>query len=258
MIGDFNDILSNEEKLGGPLRLETSFQAFKIMLENCDMGEIGSSGNDFTWGGTRNNQWIQCKLDRGFGNPEWFALFPNVHQYFLKKLGSDHKSVLVKFTSDKEDFRGQFCFEKRWAEDPKFFYMIKRSWNVDNSAPTNTFIVIAANCRKAIKEWMRLSWSNSQTRINRLRAELTIQNETRIPCFTRMREIKKELIIAFRDEEIFWRQKSRKKWMHEGDINTKLFQATVKSARTKDAMQFLIDDSGIEQFSDREKRRCDG
>ena len=42
------------------------------------------------------------------------------------------------------------------------------------------------------------------------------------------------------------------------DINTKLFQATVKSARTKDAMQFLIDDSGIEQFSDREKRRCDG
>jgi len=47
------------------------------------MQELGSTGNNFTCGGTRNNQWIQCKLNRCFGNPSWISLFPNLYQWFL-------------------------------------------------------------------------------------------------------------------------------------------------------------------------------
>ena len=108
MIGDFNEILSNNEKRGGPLSVDSSFLPFRNLLATCDMSEVESSGNGFTWGGTRNNQWIQCKLDRCFGNPAWFSMFPTAHQWFLEKLGSDHKPVLVEFTQDKSFFREQF------------------------------------------------------------------------------------------------------------------------------------------------------
>jgi len=58
MIGDFNDIISNKEKIGGPTRVESSFQDFKVMLFYCDMHVLGSTWNSFSWGGTRNEEWI--------------------------------------------------------------------------------------------------------------------------------------------------------------------------------------------------------
>ena len=48
MIGDFNDILSNKDNLGGPSRLLSSFQPFKDKLSHCDMHELGGTGNSFT------------------------------------------------------------------------------------------------------------------------------------------------------------------------------------------------------------------
>lgn len=165
MIGDFNEILSNYEKLGGPLRVDSSFQSFKNFLAICDMYELGSSGNGFTWGGIRNKQWIQCKLDCCFGNPAWFSMFPTAHQWFLEKLGSDHKPVLVEFTEYKEFFRSQFRFDKRWAEDPSFLRMLTQAWNKDSAGTSSDFLLKAEQCKKAIQVWKKNCWSNSDWKL---------------------------------------------------------------------------------------------
>ena len=139
----------------------SSFQPFKDMLCNCDMHELGSSGNGFTWGGTRNAQWIQCKLDRCFGNSEWFTMFPNSHQWFLERLGSNHRPVLVKFVNDQELFRGQFCFDKRFAEDPHCAYAVLRSWNGGNSEGASSSMLRLIHCRKAVSRWKKHSDFNA-------------------------------------------------------------------------------------------------
>lgn len=68
MVGDFNEILNNEEKIGGPKRSDSSFMDFANMLKICDMAEIVGTGDPFTWAGQRYQKYIQCKLDRCYAN----------------------------------------------------------------------------------------------------------------------------------------------------------------------------------------------
>lgn len=72
MLGDFDQICSNDEKIGGHLREAETFREFNTTLEICDMLELKSQGNKFSWSGNRSVvrdgvrtiELIQCCLDK--------------------------------------------------------------------------------------------------------------------------------------------------------------------------------------------------
>lgn len=51
--GDFNDILNNAEKVGGPLRWEGSFVAFRSFVAQNGFWDVQHSGNSLSWRGTQ-------------------------------------------------------------------------------------------------------------------------------------------------------------------------------------------------------------
>lgn len=63
MIGDFNDLLSIEDKAGGALTSKSLMIEFKEALEDCNLIDLLLYGFGYTRTGTRGGELIQDKLD---------------------------------------------------------------------------------------------------------------------------------------------------------------------------------------------------
>lgn len=68
--GDFNDLIDNYEKDGGPQRAEGTFGDFSTFLSEGDLYDLRHSGNCFSWIGRRNEHLVKCRLDRALSNSE--------------------------------------------------------------------------------------------------------------------------------------------------------------------------------------------
>lgn len=71
LTGDFNELIDNSEKKGGPVRSEGIFGAFRSFLSESDLFDLKHSGNYFSCRDKRRSHLVCCRLDRSFSNPEW-------------------------------------------------------------------------------------------------------------------------------------------------------------------------------------------
>lgn len=107
-----------------------------------------------------------------------------------------------------------------------------------------------ANCRKAISRWRKTSDLNSHERIIRLKAAYEAEISKLHPSRVVMKSLKQQLAEAYKDEELFWRQKCREEWLRDGDCNTKFFHNVVKGRKVKNRILMLLDEYGNEHFSE--------
>ncbi|KAL0361134.1 UNVERIFIED_CONTAM: hypothetical protein Sradi_3797900 [Sesamum radiatum] len=76
-MGDFNEILYQQEKQGVSARALWQISAFRDCLSDCNLHDLGYQGSWFTWC----NRWesprtVRERLDRSCGNEGWSSLFP--------------------------------------------------------------------------------------------------------------------------------------------------------------------------------------
>ncbi|KAG8474642.1 hypothetical protein CXB51_031263 [Gossypium anomalum] len=75
--GDFNEIIYGFEKNRGLPRDERRMKIFHNVLADCQLMDMGFSGNWFTWKrGNLPETNIRERLDKGVANEEWMAMFP--------------------------------------------------------------------------------------------------------------------------------------------------------------------------------------
>lgn len=82
--GDFNEIIDNSEKVGGPMRAEGTFIDFRSFISECDLYDIKHAGYSLSWRGVRHTHVVKCILDIAMGNSAWTELFPKGRCEYLK------------------------------------------------------------------------------------------------------------------------------------------------------------------------------
>lgn len=94
---------------------------------------------------------------------------------------------------------------------------------------------------------------NARDKIQKCEIELEKTQSEVWPCLQKIRVLKKELAVAYREEEQYWHQKSRQKWLRCGNRNSGFFHASVNDNRSRKRIDKLKDHNGIFQRSEAAK-----
>ena len=169
LTGDFNDLLNNSEKDGGPARPESSFTDMRTFYSEGDLYDLQHSGDCLSWRGQRGDFLVRCRLDRAAANSHWAELFPNARSHYLTYEGSDHKPILSFFEPDKKKRRGLFRYDRRLKNNPEVKALVKQAWKNNPSITVNDRINLV---RSALIQWSKQQYQNSREQIEKKKEEL--------------------------------------------------------------------------------------
>ncbi|XP_027152118.1 uncharacterized protein LOC113752185 [Coffea eugenioides] len=127
--GDFNVIISPNEKRGGrPFRASEGLDLLTFM-EETEVFYVGFSGSSFTWCNNHHGRArIWKRLDRLLVNGECSELPSVVSVTHLVRHPSDHAPLRVSFTSRVDDKPHAFRFLNVWTSRASLLDVIRTTW----------------------------------------------------------------------------------------------------------------------------------
>ncbi|XP_038971604.1 uncharacterized protein LOC120104478 [Phoenix dactylifera] len=165
----------------------------------------------------------------------WVQCFPDYHFRHLPRIASDHCPLLVS-TETFTPARPPFRFEKLWFCYPRSGEMVREAWSmpVRGDAMYRVSRRLELTSRR-LRRWNREEVGNILRRIEGLEEVISSLQSQEVQSGGlsegELEELRSHLALhdsLLRQQEIFWRQKSRVQWIQEGDRNTRFFhQATV-------------------------------
>lgn len=216
------------------------------MVSTCDLVDIRSRGDKFSWVGERHTHTVKCCLDRAFINTEAAASFPFAELEFLDFTGSDHKPLLLSMENTGTTRKKSFFFDKRLVDIPHFKRCVKEGWENGKTRHGYQIMDQVRTCRQHLARLKHSSNLNADSRIQHLQSQLNLAMSSVSRTERRaIPHIQRRLATAYNDEEKYWHQKSRNSWMIEGDRNTCFFHACTKTRFAKNRIYTIKDDHGI-------------
>jgi exonuclease III len=96
-VGDFNEVVEQDEKYGGLRKNEGQMRQFRDALAECELTDLGYSGTRFTWTNCQHDGYfIKERLDRAVANVAWCNMHRHHEVKTLASCASDHKPLLLQ------------------------------------------------------------------------------------------------------------------------------------------------------------------
>lgn len=204
-IGDFNDYLLADEKVGGSPSMNRC-TLFAQRLDDCNLFDMGASGTRFTWHGRQvSGSRLRVRLDRGLINLNWRHAFPDGRITVFPRAHGDHHALLLH-SSLSASVNKPFRCEAAWLKHPQFKDVFHASWTA-RPDPIDRRI---SRFQEHVKIWnvevFRKIFQRKKTLMNRIAG---IQRVVHPPQSLLMleEELIQQLDDTLRQEEVFWKQK---------------------------------------------------
>ncbi|KAG8488044.1 hypothetical protein CXB51_018393 [Gossypium anomalum] len=129
---------------------EGRMKAFRTVLEDCNLMDLGFTGNWFTWErGNLPEINIQERLDRGVANADWFSLFPGFQVQHLPHSFLDHCPLLITTKRDvMQRTQNHFKFEAWWVLEESFFTEVRNIWEMSEGDLLNKLDRVKAGLKR--------------------------------------------------------------------------------------------------------------
>lgn len=204
-IGDFNDVLCNEEKEEGNYRMTSSMRDFREFVARNELMDLGYKGYPFTWRNNREALPIQQRLDHGLSNLGWHDLYPDTKIRHVVLEGSDH-ALLFLSTKKVNAWRGiKFTYDAWWSKMEECRDLRDKF----GSSHTFRFCKKMKTLRRSLNAWYKGRGRNSKKVIEQLKEEIRVAYNSNGFAMEEVKQKERELKDAHKEEEAYWRAKSR-------------------------------------------------
>ncbi|XP_072060275.1 uncharacterized protein [Arachis hypogaea] len=208
--------------------------------------DIGMVGRPFTWSNRRRgDELIQERLDRFLVGVDWQQLYPNATVLRLSELGSDHSPLLLDSNPRTERSKCRFKFQERWCSNDEIRQIVREVWHEQiNGSAMYILAQKLKRCQHKIVRWQQEYRSNSKVEIDLLQSELEELRLAGIHGGDIISEIEDKLEKALQNEESYWKDKSRVKWLKFGDQNTTFFHQKFRNRTRRNRIWQLTGSDG--------------
>eukprot|EP00253_Pinus_taeda_P023228 PITA_23228 len=246
--------VSLEEKKGGIRKMDHFMDKFNDLIDDLRLVDIQTINGICTWNNRRGgkNQ-IASRLDRflvseGIMNKDIF-----IEAKIMPSLGSDHWPIRLEVDIKVSQGKRPFRFESFWLRDPEFIKKVEEWWSqstIQGKGKMRMFQLKLKELKEKIKNWNKKEFGNIMEDKQNLEKEMESLQQKMILEGRTEESISKEGTILGKleerrkQEEILWRQKSRIKWLREGERNTKFFHQAMIKHRQRNKILSIKDKNG--------------
>ena len=202
----------------------------------------------YTWKKSGHRLWQ--RLDRLLCNNEWQSLFGDCQVSHLNRENSDHSPLLGQFGNQCRE-GGCFSFQQMWLTHDSFMEIVKISWA--DRCLGNPFFIFSEKLKrlkKTLISWNKNHFGNIFQNIRQAEnvvvdAEMRCEMDDSVMALENLNVVRGKLNHLLQQEEVFWKQRAKVKWIQEGDRNTNFFHAYANQKRKKGRIYRIQADEGI-------------
>ncbi|KAF7151544.1 hypothetical protein RHSIM_Rhsim02G0152800 [Rhododendron simsii] len=250
-MGDFNQVLTVDDKIGGLEPSQNMLSSFHDMISSCGLVDLEFKGPRFTWRNNRSeDSFIMERIDMAFANSKWREMYAKAMVFMEAAIGSDHNPIMLNTDVPLNKVGKPFRFESYWLSGEECSSVVLEAWSMRQEGPVMLAVCKKLRaCKEKLKEWSRKKFGDLRLKIAVTKDRmLDVQKQLEMgfnqQLVSEEKSLARDLEDLWQKDAMYWHQRSRIKWLQMGDKNSRFFHLSTIQWRQRNQIMWLKDKGG--------------